>query len=498
MEQCSEDNFVRCCGASESKSVGDVEEKTTTDSYETTTFEIPITTTNNQPESRYNSKEFFLVYPEVETPETTTTTEITTTEVQTTEIPTTESSMLIIIPEIKTVAEQQQNRRKIRRRFKPQSKADFIVTTVTPELTSFTPKKDENREISRNKVQQTYRRRTQTKPTTIQPASTNFSKSSKRPIFDASRRANFFSRTKPKSTSIENEEEEAEVIVKILPPQVDSVLQEKVDQEHRIMIEHVRSALSSRSLKNNFEIAQSNMPEIQIKELEAMEKMIQNLLMDLVKEISTEKPKTKINRGRKKYDAITTTTTESTIDQENKPIKTKRRRMRITTKPTTTSTPSSIIQELSTAKTPSRRRTYLTANRKMRVLNRKTTSTTTTEEPIPETTTTTEQITEIPENITEIQQEIKNSPLIADFKPSPLWTLHSEADEIIYQISGSNRQSRDTFQTPINIESGFVPMIQALNPLNIVGPVPSGFKLQFQDSLIFQLPEINSFTIFKI
>lgn len=400
--------------------------------------------------------------------------------------------MLILITE-KVIEEQPQQRRKIRRRFKPQTKEDFVVTTTPSEVTSFTPKKDENREIRRNKVQQTYRRRIETKTTTIQPTSTTFIKQ-KRPIFDASRRANFFSRTKPKSNPIEAEE--VEEVVKILPPKVDSVLQEKVDQEHRIMIEHVRSALSSRSLKNNFEIAESNMPKIQIKELEAMEKMIQNLLMDLVKEISTEKPKIKINRGRKKYSG-TTTTTESTINLTSQPIKSKRRRMRITTNPTTT-TPSSKIQKITTTKIPSKRRAYLTANRKMRVLNRSTT-TTTTEEPIFETTTIqmVTEIPEIPEIITEIQQEKRNLPLIADFKPSPLWTLHSEADEIIYQITG-NRQSRDTFQTPINMESGFLPMIHALNPLNIVGPVPSGFKSQFHDSLIFQLPEVNSFTIFKI
>lgn len=488
LEKCSEDNFVRCCGASESIRVGEttsaLPELTTTDSYEITTFEIPITTTINQPESR----EIFLVYPEANTSEITT--EIQTTETPTTtEISTTES-MLILIPE--TVLEKQpQQRRKIRRRFKPQTKDEFVVTTsAPPELTSFTPKKDENREIRRNKVQQTYRRRTETKTTTIQPASIAFTKQ-KRPIFDASRRANFFSRTKPKSTPIEAEE--VEEVVKILPPQVDSLLQEKVDQEHRTMIEHVRSALSSRSLKNNFEIAEQNMPKIQIKELEAMEKMIQNLLMDLVKEISNEKPNMKINRGRKKY---STTTTESTIKLANQPIKSKRRRMRITTNPTTT-TPSSKIQEITTTKIPSKRRAYLAANRKRRVLNRSTTTTTTTEEPILETTTT-QEVTEIPEIITETQKEIRNSPLIADFMPSPLWTLHSEADEkIIYQISG-NRQSRDTFQTPINMESGFVPMIHAFNPLNIVGPVPSGFKSQFQDSLIFQLPEVNSFTVFKI
>lgn len=494
MEKCIEDNFVRCCGASESVGVGEnftVTQETTTDSPETTTFEIPTT---NPPES---TEDIFLVYPEV--PETTTetlttevpTTEISTTETPTTEIPTTQSPpMLILVPEVKTVEEQPQQRRKTRRRYKPQSKEDFIPTTPIPEVTSFTPKKDENRELRRNKVQQTYRKRTQTKTTTFQPTSTTFTKS-KRPIFDASRRANFFSRTKPTTTPIEAVEE-----VKILPPQVDAVLQEKVDQEHRIMIEHVRSALSSRSLKNNFEIAQSNMPEIRVKELEAMEKMIQNLLMDLVKEISTEKPKTKINRGRKKYSGTTTTTTESTVNLESKPVTTKRRRMRITS--TTTTTPSS---EISTTKVPSKRRAYLTANRKMRVLNKSTTTTTTTttETPLPETTTQ-EIITEIPqipEITTENLQEIKNSPLIADFRPSPLWTLHSEADEIIYQITG-NRQSRDTFQTPINLESGFVPMIHALNPLNIVGPVPSGFKLQFQDSLIFQLPAVESFTIFKI
>lgn len=451
--------------------------------YETTTFDIP-TTINYQQKSR----EIFLVYPEVTTAEITT--EFPTTEPLTaTEISTT--PMLILVPELSN-EEQSQQHRKIRRRFKPQSKEDLVVMTSTPEVTSITPKNNENHELRRKNTQKTYRRRSQIKTTTTEPTSTSFNKQ-KRPIFDASRRANFFSRTKPKTIEAEEVEEK---VVKIIVPQVDSVLQEKVDKEHQIMIEHVRSALSSRSLKNNFEIAESNMPKIQIKELEAMEKMIQNLLMDLVKEISTKNPKMKIDRGRKKYSG--TTTTESTINLENRPIKSKRRRMRITTNPTTT-TPSSKLHEITTTKIPSKRRAYLTANRKMRVLNRSKT-TTTTEEPTFETTTTTQEITEIPEifeNSTEIQHENRDSPLVADFKPSPLWNLHSEADEIIYQITG-NRQSRDTFQTPINMESGFVPMIHALNPLNIVGPVPSGFKLQIQDSLVFQLPEVNSFTIFKI
>lgn len=136
-----------------------------------------------------------------------------------------------------------------------------------------------------------------------------------------------------------------------------------------------------------------------------------------------------------------------------------------------------------------------------------TTNTTTTITPTPETTTISLELNETTEQDTTTDQVsisttttqagvplvLAAGSLIAEFKPSPLWTLHDEEriDETPVFVT-SQRQSRDAFHQPRLINGGFIPIYRNDESLLIVGPIPKSNPIRDDGRIRFGLPTVQA------
>lgn len=330
--------------------------------------------------------------------------------------------------------------------------------------------------------------------------------------------------------------------VRLPKPKPNQTLMRKIDTEHKFMIEQVRLVLMSASQENVQIVGPPKY--VTSNRVKNIEKMLVGKLETAYKQMKHNyKPKRIQNstensgenkrpyRGRKRFQVtdlpvypsatiatstVAAPTTTSAIF--NSPFikgNLRRRRLRPTTTPTT-STPlstdiSSTVKpvfrygrrrtppQFRRNKTPTTTTTISTTPIPSTTSTSTTTTTTTTEEALPTTIlenientesndiTTTElsatEITTLPSPPTDLLNLA--SKLIADFKPSPLWTFgnhnlfgkpipDSIDDTIIDEISEISRDSRDTFRAPRQFDNGFVPMLRQpdTEPLLIIGPIP--------------------------
>lgn len=87
----------------------------------------------------------------------------------------------------------------------------------------------------------------------------------------------------------------------------------------------------------------------------------------------------------------------------------------------------------------------------------------------------------------------------AEFKPSPLWTLHDEVHttkQPFLETANipviSQRQSRDAFHEPRLITGGFTPIIKSDKALYIIGPIPKSHPVHDDGIIRFGLPSMQA------
>lgn len=348
-------------------------------------------------------------------------------------------------------------------------------------------------------------------------------------IFDPARRMNFFRRpTTP----------EPEVPTTTYRPESISHSHTSIDLDHKNMIADLHSMLATGPIVS--EVPRAIMDPAVNSRVARIEDKLKNKITDMVNrmvgnkadvrkeqvELSVRRGDQKPYRGRVKFMVPNSWSTQQTqhydYDQStaNTPSNSRRGQFaRVTTEATTTTTTTerSLIRG---------RRPILRRGRVMTPAPQTTTTTTTPSPPLTTTTIIPETITEIiitepisdtepisvtesilvtePISVTEtIPLKLPNTvnilmppphfpvedSVINKFRPSPLWTLHTEetvpknvANTQYAQEFVSNRQSRSSFTNPSETYGGFIPVIHNGNPLNIIGPLPSGFRVLKDDT----------------